>query len=189
MIGYKMLKINRVFFLVMGIVISQAASSQTYFTRTGLTEFKASVKAFEPVEAKNNSTTVILKAQTGDLAAQLFINAFQFRVALMQEHFNENYMASNEFPKAIFRGKFKDFDLASIIEKKEYDLSGSLTIKGVEKNMNTKAVVEKEGDRIILSATFSVTPKEFGIKIPAIVKDKIADIINIIIAYELVEKK
>ena len=98
-------------------------------------------------------------------------------------------MASNEFPKAIFRGKFKDFDLASIIEKKEYDLSGSLTIKGVEKNMNTKAVVEKEGDRIILSATFSVTPKEFGIKIPAIVKDKIADIINIIIAYELVEKK
>ena len=51
-----MLKINKVFFLVMGIVISQVASSQTYFTRTGLTEFKASVKAFEPVEAKNNST-------------------------------------------------------------------------------------------------------------------------------------
>ena len=98
-------------------------------------------------------------------------------------------MASNEFPKAIFRGKFKDFDLASIIEKKEYDLSGSLTIKGVEKNMNTKAVVEKEGDRIILTPTFSVTPKEFGIKIPDIVKDKIADIINKIITYELVEKK
>ena len=58
-----------------------------------------------------------------------------------------------------------------------------------KKNMNTKAVIEKEGDRIILSATFSVTPKEFGIKIPAIVKDKIADIINIIIAYELIEKK
>ena len=54
------------------------ALSQTYFTRTGFTEFKASVEAFEPVEAKNNSTTVILKTQSGDIAAQLFINAFKF---------------------------------------------------------------------------------------------------------------
>ena len=78
--------------LIVCLTVCQIAISQTYFTRTGLTKFKASVEAFEPVEAKNNSTTAILKTQTGDIAAQLFINAFKFRVKLMQEHFNENYM-------------------------------------------------------------------------------------------------
>ena len=76
------------FFLFFSVTISGA--SQTYFTRTGTTNFKASVTAFEPVEATNKSTTVILKTSTGAIAAQLFITAFQFRVALMQEHFNRS---------------------------------------------------------------------------------------------------
>ena len=57
--------------------MTQAALSQTYFTRTGFTEFKASVEAFEPVEAINNSSTTIVKTQSGDIAAQLFINVLK----------------------------------------------------------------------------------------------------------------
>ena len=171
------------------LVACQVTFSQTYFTRTGMTEFKASVEAFEPVEAKNNSTTVILKTQSGDIAAQLFINAFKFRVALMQEHFNENYMDSDKFPKAIFRGKLKDFDLSTFSGEQEYDLSGTLTVRGVKKEINTKAKVKKSGDAINITAAFSVQPQEFDIKIPSIVRKKIADKINISINYELVEKK
>lgn len=171
------------------MVACQVALSQTYFTRTGFTEFKASVEAFEPVEAKNNSTTAILKTQTGDIAAQLFINAFKFRVALMQEHFNENYMDSDKFPKAVFRGKLDNFDMSSLSGEKEFDLSGTLTIKGVKKEINTKAMVKKDGEKIVLSSTFSVQPQDFDIKIPSIVRKKIADKINITLNYELVEKK
>ena len=167
----------------------QVALCQTYFTRTGFTEFKASVEAFEPVEAKNNSTTAILKTQTGDIAAQLFINAFKFRVALMQEHFNENYMDSDKFPKAVFRGKIKDFNFDQLSQEKEYDLSGTLTIRGVKKEVNTKATIKKEGEKILLSSNFTVLPKDFNIKIPSIVSKKIADKINITLNYELVEKK
>lgn len=171
------------------LITCQVALSQTYFTRTGFTEFKASVEAFEPVEAKNNSTTAILKTQSGDIAAQLFVNAFKFRVALMQEHFNENYMDSDKFPKAVFRGKLKDFDFGAISGEQEYDLSGTLTVRGVKKEINTKAKIKKEGDKLILSTYFSVEPQEFDIKIPNIVKKKIADKINVTINYELVEKK
>ncbi len=105
------------------LLVSISVFSQKYFTRSGNTNFKASVEAFEVVEAKNNSTTVILKTDTGDIAAQLFINAFQFKVALMQEHFNENYMGSDKYPKAIFRGKIADFNLATVTPKKKYKLS------------------------------------------------------------------
>ena len=107
-----------VFFLFLFVTIS--GHSQTYITRTGNTDFKAPVKAFEPVEATNNSTTVILKTTTGDLAAQLFMTAFQFKVALMQEHFNENYMNSNKYPKAMFRGKLTDFNFSKVGIKKEH---------------------------------------------------------------------
>jgi hypothetical protein len=169
--------------------LTQVALSQTYFTRTGLTEFKASVEAFEPVEAKNNSTTAILKVQSGDIAAQLFINAFKFRVALMQEHFNENYMESNKYPKAVFRGKLNSFDFSALSGEQEFDLVGTLTIRGEKKEVSTKAKVKKEGDQLILTATFSVQPQDFNIKIPSIVRKKIAENIIISIDYALVEKK
>lgn len=167
----------------------QSMIAQTYFTRTGLTEFKASVEAFEPVEAKNNSTTVILKTGTGDIAAQLFLNAFQFRVALMQEHFNENYMDSDKYPKAVFRGKIKDFDQNSIDKNKKYTLTGSLTIRGVKKDVNTTINISSDGEKIHLTSAFSVKPEDFGIKIPSIVSNKIAETINISLDYELIEKK
>ncbi|CAL2062825.1 YceI family protein [Tenacibaculum sp. 190524A05c] len=171
------------------LVISQITSAQKYFTRTGATEFKASVAAFEPVEASNKSTTVILKSDTGDIAAQLFINAFQFRVALMQEHFNENYMDSDTYPKATFRGKIQNFSLANIDSEKKYPLKGMLTIRGKQKEINTTVSIQLKGDTIILKSEFKLNPNDFGIKIPSIVRKKIAKQINITLQYELVEKK
>ncbi|MDC1533385.1 YceI family protein [Polaribacter sp.] len=175
------------FFLFFSVSIS--GFSQTYFTRTGTTDFKASVSAFEPVQATNKSTTVILKTTTGDLAAQLFMTAFQFRVALMQEHFNENYMDSNRHPKAVFRGKLAGFNFTEVSIQKEYNLSGTLTIRGVKKEINTTATVTLDGDKIILSSKFTVAPQDFNIAIPKIVRKKIAENIHITLNYELVEKK
>ena len=171
------------------LVISQITSAQKYFTRTGATEFKASVAAFEPVEASNKSTTVILKSDTGDIAAQLFINAFQFRVALMQEHFNENYMDSHTYPKATFRGKIQDFSLANINSGKKYPLEGTLTIRGKRKEINTTVSIQLKDDTIILKSEFKLNPNDFGIKIPNIIRKKIAKQINITLHYEMVEKK
>ncbi len=176
-----------VFFLFLFVTIS--GHSQTYFTRTGNTDFKAPVKAFEPVEATNNSTTVILKTTTGDLAAQLFMTAFQFKVALMQEHFNENYMNSNKYPKAMFRGKLTDFNFSKVGIKKEYVLSGTLTIRGVKKEISTTATIMLVDEKLLLSAKFIATPQDFDIDIPNIVRKKIADTIHITLNYELVEKK
>lgn len=175
--------------IIVVLVSCQVAFAQTYYTRTGTTAFKASVEAFEPVEATNNSTTAILKTQNGDIAAQLFINAFKFRVALMQEHFNENYMESNKYAKALFRGKLKDFDVNNFSGEKEYDLSGTLTVRGIKKEISSKATLKKVGDNIELSTVFTVEPQDFDIKIPSIVRKKIADKINVSINYELVEKK
>ncbi|WGH74325.1 YceI family protein [Tenacibaculum tangerinum] len=174
---------------VLFLFVTQAIFSQQYFTRTGTTEFKASVDTFEPVEAKNNSTTVVLDTNDGAIASLLLVKGFRFRVALMQEHFNENYMDSNEYPKATFKGKIHDFNVTELSSTKEYKISGTLTIKGKSKLISTKATLQKSGNMIILKSSFSVTPQDFNIKIPSIVRKKIAERIHISIHYELSQKK
>jgi len=175
--------------LLVFLFLTTATFAQKYYTKTGLTEFKASVEAFEPVEAKNNSTSAVLKVETGDIAALLFMKAFNFRVALMQEHFNENYMDSNKFPKATFKGKIEGFNLSEISDSNEYTLKGILTVRGVKKEVTTLAKFTKQGDKLRLQASFGVKPENFKIKIPKIVSKKIAGTINISLDYEFIEKK
>lgn len=171
------------------LFISQSIFSQKYFTRTGNTEFKASIDAFEPVEAKNNSTTVVLDTKNGDIAALLLIKAFKFKVALMQEHFNENYMDSDTYPKATFSGKIIDFDLSEIDYEKNYTIKGILTIRNTPKNIETIGKFKKTDSKIFLSSSFIVSPEEFNIKIPSIVRKKIAKTVSVNFNYELSEKK
>jgi polyisoprenoid-binding protein YceI len=184
---YKQMK--RILVLCLLFVVG-TVSAQKYYTKTGETDFKASVDAFEPVEAKSNSTTSILKVDTGDLAALLFMKSFHFKVALMEEHFNENYMDSDKFPKATFKGKLKDFSMSDLsATAKEYKLSGTLTVRGKAKEIEATAMISKDGDKIVLKSFFTVKPQDFDIDIPSIVRDKIAKEINVTLNYELVEKK
>jgi len=170
------------------VLISQTINAQKYFTRTGITDFKASVGTFDPIKAKNSSTTAIFKVNTGDIAAQLFVNAFKFKIALMQEHFNENYMDSDTYPKAIFRGKIEDFSLNKLSTQKDFNLSGSIEIHGIKKEINTIVTINLTNNTIKIKGSFSVNPRDFDIQIPSIVQNKISKQINITITYELVEK-
>lgn len=164
-------------------------SAQKYFTKTGFTEFKASVEAFEPVEATNNSTTALLNVDNGEIAALLFIKAFNFRVALMQEHFNENYMDSDQFPKATFKGRLENFQWSSLSSTESFPLQGELNIRGKSKTIATKARLTKKADKLLLESDFTVSPQDFDIDIPSIVREKISETITISLRYELIEKK
>ncbi|CAM1365113.1 YceI family protein [Tenacibaculum xiamenense] len=169
------------------LFITPLCFSQKLFTRTGVTEFKASIDAFEPVEAINKSTSVVVNSE-GKIAAQLYISAFSFKVALMQEHFNENYMESDEFPKANFKGTIEQFDIGAL--KDTYILKGILTIREISKSVQTKIKIKKAlNNKVVLSGTLIVSPKDFDIKIPSIVRKKIAEQVTITLDYELSEKK
>lgn len=179
---------NRNIFTFFILLSVQIAFSQKFYTRTGITEFKASVDAFEPVEAINNSTSAIF-SNDGKIAAQLFISAFSFKVALMQEHFNENYMESDKYPKAIFKGTISNFNINQLSEK-EYIIDGELTIKGISKKIQVPVSFSKsDKDTIILKGNFAVSPKDFNIEIPSIVRKKIANKVHITLHYEFTEKK
>ncbi len=181
---------KKVIFMLLLVANTAAVSAQKYFTKTGFTEFKASVEAFEPVEAINESTTAILNTETGEVAALMFIRAFHFKVALMEEHFNENYMDSDQYPKTTFKGNLEGFDINALTdEPQEFPVTGVMTMRGVDKEIKTVAIISKKGDQILVNSNFTVKPEDFNIEIPSVVASKIAESVNINLEYELSKKE
>ena len=174
-------------FILFLVVIVPAVAAQKLYTKTGITQFKGSVDAFEPVEAINQSTSVVFNADTNEIAALIFIQAFEFKVALMQEHFNENYMESQDYPKATFKGFVTGFDYHKKQES-ETTINGTLTIREQSRSISIQGVFERAGNTMILRSKFFVKPEDFGIQIPNIVRPKISDSIEVSLKYELAEK-
>jgi len=175
--------------IIIGLLMSLHLNAQKYFTRTGTTQFEASEKVFEPVEATNKSTTAIFNTKTGAVATQVFMAGFQFKNSLMQEHFNENYMDSHQYPKAVFKGEVKDFSMERLTTDSSFYLDGILTIRGIEKRIQTKVFIKEGNNHLFVTANFSVHPEDFDIKIPSLVREKIAKEVQIKIKYEFIEKK
>lgn len=170
------------------LVAWHSAFAQKYFTKTGETSFKASVDTFEPVEATSINTTVLFDVNTGEVAALIFVNSFQFEIALMQEHFNENYMNTAEFPKAYFEGNIENFDVNNLGEQSTYTLVGTLTIKGEQQPFNSQVTLKKVNNSLHVNSSFALKAEDFNVEIPSIVRKKIAERILVDLNYVLHEK-
>ena len=166
--------------LIILIFSQQDLFSQQFYTDKGVTKFDGSKAAFEPIKATNNNTVSIIDSKTGQIAAVILINKFEFRLGLMQEHFNENYLESNVYPKSTFEGKIKDFNVLNLTENViTHEITGNLTIKGVAKKIKTIAEIIKLDNQIKIKYNFSVFLSDFGIKVPKIVFKKIDEEVKI----------
>lgn len=170
-------------------IISLSSYAQKVITRTGEIKFEASVPTFEEIAAKNNSVSCIFDLNKGALVSLALVKAFRFKIPLMEEHFNENYMESTKYPKATFKGVVVDFDASKLTSKKtSYDIDGELTIHGVTKKIKTKIIVSKISEKIEVSSTFYISPEDYSVEIPSIVKNKISDKVKIVLHYILESK-
>ena len=96
----KTLKLALTIVLLLSAVALQA--QDRYLTRTGHIKF-FSKAPLEDIEANNNKVLSIVDLSKGEVAVDLLIKAFEFEKKLMQEHFNENYLESDKYPKSTFR--------------------------------------------------------------------------------------
>lgn len=155
-------------------------SQDKKITKTGKIIFEASVPSFEEVKAKNESVTCVVNIKTGEIASLALIRGFRFKVALMEEHFNENYMESDKYPKATFKGKILDFDWNSIgSSPKEFKMKGILEIHGKSKEITASVFLEKVDGAMEIISNFNVNFKDFDIKLPKVISMKVAETVNI----------
>ena len=172
------------------LLASLPLQAQKYFTRSGNVSFHSKA-LLENIDAVNQQGTFVLDAATMDIQMAVLIKGFQFEKALMQEHFNENYMESDRFPKALFKGKIVS---PSKIDLKtagsfQAEIQGQLTIHGVMKEIRTPATFEVSSKHIKATTNFPVTVADYQIEIPSLVKDKIAKEVEVRIEVSLEEMK
>jgi len=166
------------------LLVQCTAAQDKYFAKDGYISF-FSHSLVEDIKADNNQVLSIIDSDTGEIAIQLLMRSFIFKKALMQEHFNENYVESHKYPKATFSGIIVNFKEVKEQES-EVEITGLLKVHGKEKNITTQAKMHRSKDEITLSGDFMVGVADFDIKIPAVVVNNIAK--NIKISFELNHK-
>lgn len=146
----------------------------------------ASVKFFstmplENISAVNNQGLSIIDLKTGIIECSVLLKGFIFPNALMQEHFNENYVESDKYPRAYFKGTIQPFNEIRLDKDAVYKLSvkGTMQLHGKSKEINTNAQLQIKDGKIIGDAVFDLLLEDYSIQIPKLVKDKIAKNISI----------
>ena len=171
-----MKKITLIVLLIIAIATSAQEKMVSYM---GITNFEASIPLFEEVKAVNDKTTCILITKTGEIACWVNIKDFKFKRDLMREHFNKNYMESNRFPRAVFKGKIDKFDLKSLTsESNPCQISGKITLRGRTKKIVINGTLKKVATGIELYSAFPLNTDDFNIEIPFIVRSKISKNVN-----------
>ena len=176
-----------IFILFIGIICTYAVQAQKYMTKNGNIKFYSETP-METIEANNNQVNAALDSQTGDLVFKVLIKSFQFEKALMQEHFNENYLESDKFPNSTFQGKVTNLSSVNFAKEGTYDatIEGDLTIHGVTKKISEKSTFTvKAGDKIQGNSKFNVKPADYDIKIPGALVKNIAEILEVTVDIEL----
>ena len=150
-----------------------------FFTNTGTINFEASVPFFEEVKAVNRQVMIVLEPRTSTFICTVIVKNFRFKLDMMQDHFNENYMESHRYPKAVFKGKIEKFDLKDINEiEKEYQIKGKLVVHGRSKEVEVVALIKKVADGIQIISDFPILVSDFNIRIPSGIASKISQIVN-----------
>ena len=172
---------NRLVVVIL-LFYSTQVYSQKFICDDGEVSFFSSAP-MEDISARNNKVKAIYDSNTKELVFQLKITDFMFPNKLMQEHFNENYLESDIYPKSTFTGKVLSQNL------EEAQVEGDLNIHGITNRINVKGVLRKERDKINISAGLIVSLADYNIDIPKIVMYKIAEDIEISVNVDLIRIK
>jgi polyisoprenoid-binding protein YceI len=94
----------------------------------------------------------------------------------MQEHFNENYMETEKFPKSTFKGKIEDLSKVNFTKDGTYPviITGEMTIHGVTKPFSCSGTLDVQAGKIVGKSSYKIIPEDYGIIIPSVVREKVA---------------
>ncbi|MCB0430718.1 MAG: YceI family protein [Flavobacteriales bacterium] len=172
-----MLKIKPLI-LVLSLSLSGMAHAQLLASKESVISF-FSEATLENIAAENKAATSFINKAENTVAVKVPVNAFSFEQKLMQEHFNENYMESEKYPYATFKGKIQ--------EEIDYDKDGTypvtakgkMNMHGVDRDVDMKGTLTIKNSEVHLHTEFVVKLEDYKIKIPSIVVEKIAEEVSV----------
>ncbi|MBL7923374.1 MAG: YceI family protein [Bacteroidia bacterium] len=163
-------------------VVWSGMSQERYFTRNGKISFFSDAP-MEKITAQNSQGTSVFDAKSGQFEFAVLMKAFEFEKALMMEHFHENYAESDKYPKSVFKGSISDISAVNFAKDGVYPVNykGALTLHGVTKDIVGKGSMTVKGGKVIAHSDFIILLADYKIEIPALVKDKVAKEVKIVV--------
>ncbi|MEZ4903799.1 MAG: YceI family protein [Spirosomataceae bacterium] len=163
------------FMLLLG---TDVQAQNFYATNNGETTFFSQTPV-EDITAVNKSGQFILNITTNDMVVQMNMKQFDFPNKLMQEHFNENYIESEKYPKAVFKGKISE--TIDFTKEGTYDVSatGNFSLHGVTKARTLKGKLEIKGKSLVFTSDFDIALADHKIEVPKLVFVKVAQVIKV----------
>lgn len=163
-------------FAVLIFISNPIVAQKNYSTKTAIVHFRAVDD--DDIDAVNKLAVSRLQSN-GDLSFIMLAKDFKFEMEKMQAHFNEDYIESDKFPRALFNGKITNFSTVNFSKDGKYPVTvtGNMQVHGVNKTVQTNGVIEVKGGIPTATARFTVTLKDFGIG--GLLIKMVADKINI----------
>lgn len=163
------------------LLLSSFSNAQDkFYTKTGKVSFN-STTTMETIEAVNKSSVALLDTKTGDIQFVVLLKGFEFRKALMQEHFNTDYVESDKYPKSEFKGQITNNSDINYTKDGAYTVKvkGKLTLHNVTKDIETNGTLTVKDGKIQANALFNITLAEYKISVDRVVRNNISETITI----------
>lgn len=159
-------------FILLTANVSQA--QQKLYTKNGSITFTSKAPV-QTIQAVNNKVLSVWETASGIIEFSLLVKGFQFPKALMQEHFNENYLESDKYPKATFKGVIENSK--SIVftgdNIQNVKVNGVLTMHGISKQIVIPATIKIKNGEVSAVSNFVVSLDDYAIKVPSVVSESI----------------
>lgn len=175
-----MFRRNLVLFFSFVLLAATAGAQDRYFTKTGKVHF-TSKAPLEDIEGKNKTVTAVLDTRSGAMQFSVQMKSFEFEKALMQQHFNENYVESDKYPDAVFKGVLSNNAAVNYAKEGTYNVTvkGKLTLHNVTKDVEVPGTIKVDGGKIEAASVFNILLSDYKISIPSAVKNKVSNSIRI----------
>lgn len=167
-------------FLIGLYAVGQALAQGPIIDHNGKASF-FSEAPMEDIEALNEKVLGAIDLEKGTLAVSMFIKGFHFDRSLMEEHFNENYLESDKYPKATFKGKISDFSSLDFTKNGSFEAEadGEIEIHGVTKPLKAIVKFDVVNSKLMAATTFDIKVAEFDIEVPKLVIKNIAEVVEV----------
>lgn len=164
-------------FIWMGLLLINLPIHAQFYQATNFKIGFFSTAPVEDIKADSEKAIVVFSKENGEISIKVPMRSFQFEKALMQEHFNENYIESERFPYAILKGKIQDFQNLENGSGKTCQLIGELTVHGITKHREipVSLSLSEDGNTLNIYSEFKVACADHQIKIPKILWQNIAE--------------
>jgi hypothetical protein len=161
--------------LCIGLMVKSAEAQKVFATRNGKVTFTAPND--EDVKAVNNEVTSRV-ADNGQLTFSLLMKGFKFKLAEMQDHFNDQYVESNKYPRADFKGTITNLSAVNFAKDGSYKISvkGDLTMHGVTKNLTVNGTLDIKAGKPVANAKFDIVMKDFKVNASSVAEKVTVDV-------------